>query len=93
MVKMDPNARLIGLFDELGQNDDALPFDAAFDLLMRRYGDRLTPEMAEGLRGAVQALTRRRAEENLARQVRDQAQPTLPSRGGSQHASRVRGKR
>ena len=31
--------------------------EAAFDLLMRRYGDRLTPEMAEGLRGAVQAVT------------------------------------
>jgi hypothetical protein len=32
--------------------------DAAFDLLMRRYGDRLTPEMAEGLRGAVQAVAK-----------------------------------
>ncbi len=30
--------------------------EAAFDLLMRRYGDRLTPEMADGLRGAVQAV-------------------------------------
>ena len=30
--------------------------EAAFDLLMRRYGDRLTPEMAEGMRGAVEAV-------------------------------------
>ena len=54
---------------------------------------RQTKRKVRALRGAVQALTRRRAEENLARQVRDQAQPILPSRGGSQHASRVRGKR
>ncbi len=32
--------------------------EAAFDLLMRRYGDRLTPEMTDGLRGAVQAVVR-----------------------------------
>ncbi len=30
--------------------------EAAFDLLMRRYGDRLTPEMVEGLRGSVEAV-------------------------------------
>jgi len=32
--------------------------EAAFDLLMRRYGDRLTPEMAEGLRGSVEAVVK-----------------------------------
>jgi hypothetical protein len=31
---------------------------AAFDLLMRRYGDRLTPEMVDGLRGTVEAVVR-----------------------------------
>ena len=30
--------------------------EAAFDLLMRRYGDRLTPEMVDGLRGSVEAV-------------------------------------
>ena len=29
---------------------------AAFDLLVRLYGDRLTPEMAEGLRGSVETV-------------------------------------
>jgi hypothetical protein len=32
--------------------------EAAFDWLMRRYGDRLTPEMAEDLRGSVEAVAR-----------------------------------
>jgi hypothetical protein len=32
--------------------------EAAFDLLMRRYGDRLTPEMVEGLRGSVEAVVK-----------------------------------
>ena len=32
--------------------------EAAFDLLMRRYGERLTPEMAEGLRGSVEAVVK-----------------------------------
>ncbi|HSB70726.1 MAG TPA: hypothetical protein VLT62_15475 [Candidatus Methylomirabilis sp.] len=30
--------------------------EAAFDWLMRRYGDRLTPGMADDLRGSVQAV-------------------------------------
>jgi hypothetical protein len=30
--------------------------EAAFNLLMRRYGDRLTPDMVDGLRGAVEAV-------------------------------------
>ena len=30
--------------------------EAAFDWLMRRYGDRLTPEMADDLRGSVEAV-------------------------------------
>ncbi len=32
--------------------------EVVFDLLMRRYGDRLTPEMAEGLRGAVEGVVK-----------------------------------
>ena len=32
--------------------------EAAFDLLMRRYGDRLSPEMADGLRGAVESVVK-----------------------------------
>jgi len=32
--------------------------DEAIGLLMRRYGDRLTPEMAEGLRGAVEGVVK-----------------------------------
>jgi len=32
--------------------------EAAFELLMRRYGDRLSPEMTEGLRGAVEAVVK-----------------------------------
>ncbi len=32
--------------------------EAVFEMLMRRYGDRLTPEMAEGLRGAVEAVVK-----------------------------------
>ena len=32
--------------------------EAAFDLLMRRYGDRLTPEMADGLRRSVEAVVK-----------------------------------
>ena len=35
-----------------------LECEAAFDMLLRRYGDRLTPEMADGLRGAVQAVAK-----------------------------------
>ncbi len=31
---------------------------AAFELLLRRYGDRLTPDMAEGLRSAVESVVR-----------------------------------
>jgi hypothetical protein len=32
--------------------------EAAFDLLMHRYGDRLTPEMVDGLRGSVEAVVK-----------------------------------
>ncbi len=32
--------------------------EAVLDLLMRRYGDRLTPEMSEGLRGAVEGVVK-----------------------------------
>ncbi len=32
--------------------------EAAFERLMRRYGDRLSPEMAEGLRGSVEAVVK-----------------------------------
>jgi hypothetical protein len=32
--------------------------EAVFDLLTRRYGDRLSPEMAEGLRGSVEAVVK-----------------------------------
>ncbi|HYL81044.1 MAG TPA: hypothetical protein VEU07_09535 [Candidatus Acidoferrum sp.] len=32
--------------------------EAAFALLMHRYGDRLTPEMAEGLRRSVEAVVK-----------------------------------
>ena len=32
--------------------------EAAFDLLMRRYGERFTPEMADGLRGSVEAVVK-----------------------------------
>ena len=32
--------------------------EAAFDLLMRRYGDRLTPEMVDGLRGSVETVVK-----------------------------------
>ncbi len=40
--------------------EQAMPKDgeAAFEWLMRRYGDRLTPEMAEGLRGAVETVVK-----------------------------------
>ncbi len=32
--------------------------EATFELLRRRYGDRLTPEMLDGLRGAVQTVVK-----------------------------------
>jgi hypothetical protein len=32
--------------------------EAAVDLLRRRYGDRLTPDMVDGLRGAVEAVVK-----------------------------------
>jgi len=32
--------------------------EAVFDLLKHRYGDRLTPEMSDGLRGAVEAVVK-----------------------------------
>jgi len=32
--------------------------EAAFDLLIRRYGDRLSPEMVAGLRGSVEAVVK-----------------------------------
>lgn len=32
--------------------------EAAFDLLMRRYGERLTPEMADGLRRSVETVVK-----------------------------------
>jgi hypothetical protein len=32
--------------------------EAAFDLLMRRYGDRFSPEMADQLRGCVEAVVK-----------------------------------
>ena len=32
--------------------------EAAFDLLMRRYGNRLSSEMVDGLRGSVEAVVR-----------------------------------
>ncbi len=31
---------------------------ATFEWLMRRYGDRLTPEMADSLRGAVETVVK-----------------------------------
>jgi hypothetical protein len=35
-----------------------LESEAAFNLLMRRYGDRLTPDMVDGLRGSVEAVVK-----------------------------------
>ena len=35
-----------------------IEYEAAFDLLMRRYGDRLTSEMVDGLRGSVEAVVK-----------------------------------
>jgi hypothetical protein len=32
--------------------------EATVDLLMRRYGDRLTPDMVDGLRGSVEAVVK-----------------------------------
>jgi hypothetical protein len=32
--------------------------EAALDFLMRRYGERLTPEMREGLRGSVETVVK-----------------------------------
>ncbi len=32
--------------------------EAAFEWLMRRYGDRLTPEMADGLRASVEGVVK-----------------------------------
>ena len=32
--------------------------EAAVDRLMRRYGDRLTPDMVDGLRGSVEAVVK-----------------------------------
>ena len=32
--------------------------EVAFDLLMRRYGDRLSSEMVDGLRGSVEAVVK-----------------------------------
>jgi hypothetical protein len=32
--------------------------EVAFDLLMHRYGSRLTPEMVDGLRGSVEAVVK-----------------------------------
>jgi hypothetical protein len=32
--------------------------EAALDFLMRRYGERLTPEMREGLRGSVETVAK-----------------------------------
>ncbi len=32
--------------------------EAAFEWLLHRYGDRLTPEMADGLRGAVETVVK-----------------------------------
>ncbi len=32
--------------------------EAALDLLMRRYGERLTPEMRDGLRGSVETVVK-----------------------------------
>jgi hypothetical protein len=32
--------------------------EASLELLMRRYGDRLTPEMREGLRGSVETVVK-----------------------------------
>ena len=41
--------------------------EAAFDLLMHRYGDRLSPEMADELRGCVEAVVKTAAALRLAR--------------------------
>ena len=35
-----------------------LECEAAFNLLMRRYGDRVTPDMVDGLRGSVEAVVK-----------------------------------
>jgi hypothetical protein len=35
-----------------------LESEAAFELLMRRYGDRLSPEVAADLRGCVEAVVK-----------------------------------
>ncbi len=32
--------------------------EAAFDLLMRRFGDRLTPEMSDGLRASIETVVK-----------------------------------
>ena len=39
-----------------GENDLQRECDAAYDMLMRRYGDRLSPEMADGLRAAIESV-------------------------------------
>lgn len=40
------------------EQDIRLECEAAFEFLMRRYGERLTPEMVEGLRGSVETVVR-----------------------------------
>ncbi len=40
------------------EQENQMECEAAFDLLMRRYGDRLTPEMVDGLRGSVEMVVR-----------------------------------
>ena len=41
-----------------GGNNVQQECDAAYEMLMRRYGDRLSPEMADGLRAAVESVVK-----------------------------------
>jgi len=41
-----------------GESDLQQECDAAYEMLMRRYGDRLSPEMADGLRAAVESVVK-----------------------------------
>jgi hypothetical protein len=41
-----------------GESDLQRECDAAYEMLMRLYGDRLSPEMADGLRAAVESVVK-----------------------------------
>jgi hypothetical protein len=41
-----------------GESDLQRECDAAYEMLMRRYGNRLSPEMADGLRAAVESVVK-----------------------------------